>query len=52
MKQKYDHGECTNCKDKETRNEVLVSLCVNGTSRCFCGPCADLPKFKKYKQGN
>lgn len=44
-------GACVGCKDESTVDSVLVSVCVNGTSQCYCPPCSDLPKFRKYKQG-
>ena len=44
-------GACVNCKDDATKNELLVSVCVNGTSQCYCNPCSNLPKIRKYKQG-
>ena len=45
-------GGCVNCKDDATKGEELVSICVNGTSLCYCNSCSNLPKFRKYKQGS
>lgn len=45
-------GACLGCKDESTVDEVLVSVCVNGTSQCYCTPCSNKPKIHRYKQGN
>lgn len=45
-------GACVSCREDVTTGEVLQSVCVNGTSQCYCSRCAQKPSIRKYKQGD